>query len=445
MKYTTLCYIEKDGKYLMLFRNKKSNDENEGRYIGIGGKLEKNETVYECVCREVKEETGLVLASPELCGIIEFRSDIYETEIMYLFHADDFSGRMIECDEGTLSWVKKDKIMSLSLWEGDRLFLRELISGKRDISMTLIYKGDKLVSHSGCTLCPKLCGTDRFEKPGACGEKMQPRISRASLHMWEEPCISGDSGSGTVFFSGCPLHCVYCQNEHISHGGAGTLTDAETLSDVYLKLQSMGAANINLVTPTHFALPIARSLAISKKSGLEIPIVFNTSGYERPETLKIFGGLVNIYLTDFKYSDSALSYKYSSVRDYEKTAETALDEMLSQTGSPSYYENGMMKSGVIVRDLLLPGYEKDSEKVIKYLYETYKDDIVISIMNQYTPMENAEKYPEIDRRVTSYEYDKLVNYALDIGVKNAYIQEGGTQSKSFIPDFDDFDLARFLS
>lgn len=297
---------------------------------------------------------------------------------------------------------------------------------------------------TGCILCPHKCGANRDDgQRGKCGETSKVRIARASLHMWEEPCISGEQGSGTVFFTGCSLKCVFCQNRAISGGQNGVEVTESELSDVFLKLQDMGAKNINLVTPTHFAPEIVKALEISKSHGLSLPIVYNTSSYETVDTLKMLSGLVDIYLPDFKYKSTELSSKYSGAPDYFEVASRAVDEMIRQVGKAdgSFPE---MKRGVIVRHLLLPGFTDDSKEIISYLYGKYGNDIFISIMNQFTPIPELSKYPEINRKVTSDEYDDVIDYALSLGVTNAFIQEDGTAEESFIPDFYNFSLEKFL-
>ena len=272
--------------------------------------------------------------------------------------------------------------------------------------------------------------------------------ARAALHMWEEPCISGENGSGAVFFTGCTLRCVFCQNHEIAAGKRGQKIDESHLAEIFLKLQQQKANNINLVTPTQYVLPIIAAVKKAKAQGLKIPVVYNTSGYERVETLKNLEGIVDVYLPDFKYMDSRLSQQYSYAADYTETAKKALEEMIRQTGKPvfftaedelvkeGYVEEQIMKRGVIVRHLLLPACVKDSKAVIKYLYDTYKDDIYISIMNQYTPVNRIKEYDNLNRRVTKKEYDEVVDYAIELGVVNGFIQEGGTADESFIPEFD---------
>ena len=287
-----------------------------------------------------------------------------------------------------------------------------------------------------CTLCPRRCKADRTRAAGFCGAGPVLKVARAALHYWEEPCISGTRGSGTVFFSGCSLKCCYCQNWNISAEGFGKEIDVQRLTEIFLELQEKGANNINLVTPTHFVVQIAQAIKKARRNGLIIPIVYNTGSYENIETLKLLDGLIDIYLPDMKYMDSSLSLKYSNAKDYFDVASKALDEMFKQVGKPVFDKRGIMKRGMIVRHLILPGMTYDSKNVIKYLYETFKDDIYISIMNQYTPLKQVEKYPEINRKVTDKEYDEVVDYAIGLGVVNGFIQEGETASESFIPEFD---------
>lgn len=288
-----------------------------------------------------------------------------------------------------------------------------------------------------CTLCPRECHVNRMEgKTGYCKVPGELWIARAALHMWEEPCISGEEGSGTVFFSGCPVGCLYCQNHYIADGTVGKQITIERLADIFLELQEKGANNINLVTPSHYVLQIIDALKISRKRGLHLPIVYNCSGYEKVETLRLLEGLIDVYLPDFKYMDPEPAYQYSRCKDYYPVAAKAIEEMVRQAGDPEFDERGIMKKGVIVRHLTLPGYLEDSKRIVKYLYDTYGDRIYISIMNQYTPLEQVKDYPELNRRITGEEYDELVDYAIHIGVENGYIQEGDTAAESFIPQFD---------
>ena len=288
-----------------------------------------------------------------------------------------------------------------------------------------------------CNLCPRECGADRGSgKLGVCGVTDGIFLARAALHMWEEPCISGEDGSGTVFFSGCPLRCVYCQNHDIAKAGVQKEVSRERLAEIFLELQEKGANNINLVTPTHYTPEIVWAVKNAKEKGLVLPIVYNCSGYEKIETLKLLDGIVDIYLTDFKYMESEIAEKYSRAKDYPEIAKKALKEMVRQTRDAQFREDGIMQRGVIVRHLLLPGYLENAKKVVKYVYETYGDNVFLSLMNQYTPLPYVEKYPEINRRVTEEEYEELVDYAIALGVENGFVQEGETAEESFIPDFD---------
>ncbi len=287
-----------------------------------------------------------------------------------------------------------------------------------------------------CNICPRRCNIYRDKAKGYCRESETVRVARAAIHMWEEPCISGTNGSGTVFFSGCNLRCVYCQNKKISDGSVGMEISVERLAEIFCSLKEQNAHNINMVTPTHFTLQIIRAIDMARKRGMDLPVVWNTSGYESVDTIKMLDGYADIFLTDFKYMNPETSKKYSFCPDYPIAAKTALRQMVEQTGGIELDQDGIMKKGVIVRHLLLPGFEKESESVLSYLHDEYKDRIKISIMSQFTPTDNLRNYPEINRKVTKYEYEKLVNYARSIGIENAYIQEGGAAKESFIPDFD---------
>lgn len=287
-----------------------------------------------------------------------------------------------------------------------------------------------------CELCPRLCGVDRDKNVGFCKSNNVVKIARAGLHAWEEPCISGENGSGTVFFSGCTLKCVFCQNYVLSHDNAGKEITVERLAEIFLELQRKNAHNINLVTPTHYVLQIVEALKTARERGLSIPVVYNSSGYERAETIEMLKGFVDIYLPDFKYFSDELAQKYSNAPKYFEVASLALEKMFEQVGKPEFDDYGMMKKGVVVRHLVLPGYVEDSKDVIKYIYEKYGDDVILSIMNQYTPLPHVEKFPEINRKLTEKEYDDVIDFALEIGVENAFIQEGDTAKESFIPDFD---------
>lgn len=284
-----------------------------------------------------------------------------------------------------------------------------------------------------CDLCPRNCLVNRYEKVGFCRAKAKLKIALASIHMWEEPVISGRDGSGTIFFSHCNLGCIFCQNYKIRNGYGKEIT-IKRFSEICLELQSRGANNINLVTPTHYVPLIRKGLIQAKNRGLIIPIVYNTSSYENEATIESMKGLVDVYLADLKYYDDSYAKKYSNCNNYFEVATKAIGKMVEQVGSPIIH-NGLMKRGVIVRVLLLPGLLEDAKKIIKYLYETYHDNIYISIMNQYTPVDKYV-YEELNNKVAESVYDELVNFAYDIGVRNAFIQEGGTQNDSFIPNFN---------
>lgn len=286
-----------------------------------------------------------------------------------------------------------------------------------------------------CMLCPRKCGVNRYLEKGACLATNKIKLAYYSLHMWEEPVISADKGSGTIFFSNCNLKCIYCQNKKISLDGYGKYISNKKLGEIMLELQANGAHNINLVTPTHYVPQIASVLQKIKGKDLKIPVVYNTSSYENVGTLMMVRGLVDIYLADLKYFDDELGVNYSKCSNYFEIASMAIDEMFRQVGKFEIVD-GVMKKGLIVRVLILPGHADDAMKIIEYLYRTYGDDIYISIMNQYTPVNKIDKYPILNRKVTDEEYEEVIKYAITLGVNNAFVQEGGTASESFIPDFD---------
>ena len=291
---------------------------------------------------------------------------------------------------------------------------------------------------SDCTLCPRQCHVNRtLGQTGFCGQTMELTAARAALHYWEEPCISGSCGSGTVFFSGCSLQCIFCQNHSIAVGKSGISLTLERLTDIFLKLQEKGAANINLVTAGHFLPQICHALEQAKACGLHIPVVYNTGGYEKISSLQLLEGLADIYLPDLKYCSADLSARYSQAPDYFFRAAEAISEMLRQTGRPIIDPaTGLMKRGVIVRHLVLPGQTRDSKKILRFLHETFGNDIYISIMNQYTPMAQVSGFPELSRPVTPEEYRRVLDFADKIGIEQGFFQEGGTVSESFIPSFD---------
>lgn len=291
--------------------------------------------------------------------------------------------------------------------------------------------------YENCLLCPRKCGINRRTgQTGVCGVSSEIKVARAALHYWEEPCISGKRGSGAVFFSGCSLHCVFCQNREISDGKAGKLISKERLSDIFMELADKGANNINLVTPGQYIPDIVWAVNDAKSRGMKLPIIYNTSGYENVTELKLLEGIVDVYLPDFKYMDSTLSARYSRAKDYPSVAKQALSEMVRQQPDVVIDNaTGLIQKGVIVRQLLLPGHVNDAKAVLKYLYDTYYDHVYISMMSQFTPIA-LKDYPEINRTVTRREYERLVDYALEIGITNAFIQEGDVAKDSFIPAFD---------
>ena len=291
--------------------------------------------------------------------------------------------------------------------------------------------------YENCLLCPRKCGINRSTgQTGVCGVSSEIKVARAALHYWEEPCISGKRGSGAVFFSGCSLHCVFCQNREISDGKAGKVISKERLSDIFMELADKGANNINLVTPGQYIPDIVWAVNDAKSRGMKLPIIYNTSGYENVTELKLLEGIVDVYLPDFKYMDSTLSAMYSRAKDYPSVTKQALSEMVRQQPDGVIDDaTGLIQKGVIVRQLLLPGHVNDAKAVLKYLYDTYHDHVYISMMSQFTPIA-LKDYPEINRTVTRREYERLVDYALEIGITNAFIQEGDVAKDSFIPAFD---------
>ena len=287
-----------------------------------------------------------------------------------------------------------------------------------------------------CNDCPRRCNVNREAGFGYCKSTNTLRVARAALHMWEEPCISGDDGSGAIFFSGCNMQCVFCQNKDIATGEVGKDISINRLAEIMLELKDKNANNINLVTPSHYVNQIVDAIDIARKEGLSIPIVYNTSSYEKVETLKKLDGYVDVYLPDCKYYDDELAVKYSKAPGYYGIAIKAIEEMLNQTGKPVFDDNNMIQKGVIVRHMVLPGHTKDSCNVIKGLYEKFGNSIYLSMMSQYTPLEHVKEYAKINRRITTREYDKVLNYALDIGITNGFFQDMDVAKESFIPEFN---------
>lgn len=288
-----------------------------------------------------------------------------------------------------------------------------------------------------CTLCPRDCRIDRFSSNGFCKATPNPKIARAALHHWEEPCISGNKGSGTVFFSGCNLRCVYCQNFEISQRGFGKEVSIERLSEIFTELFEKGAHNINLVSPTPYVPQI--TAAIKKvKHIVKIPFVYNTGGYETPETLESLRGIIDIFLTDIKYKDAVLSQKYSKAPDYFDISLSAAKKMIDICGAPQFDENGLLKSGVIIRHLVLPGCRKDSIEILKEIAsELSPDSFILSLMSQFTPdFDILSNYPELCRRITSFEYNSVIDTATSLGFKAGYMQEKSSAEKKYTPPFD---------
>ena len=285
-----------------------------------------------------------------------------------------------------------------------------------------------------CTLCPRRCGVDRSEKTGFCAVGSEPTVARAALHFFEEPCISGARGSGTVFFTGCNLRCVFCQNEAISRGKGGKTVTPQRLRKIYFELIDKGAHNINLVTPSHFADAVAASL----EGGLPVPVVYNCGGYESVETLKKLEGKVQIYLPDFKYSDASLAAKFSFAPDYPAAAEKAIAEMHRQTGDFAFDDDGMLTRGVLIRHLVLPNHSENTFGVIDRVRRMFPRDgqVLFSLMSQYTPVANIPQYPELCRRLTEEEYAAAEQYLFDSGIEDGFVQDRESAETEYIPAFD---------
>lgn len=288
---------------------------------------------------------------------------------------------------------------------------------------------------SDCRLCPRECGADRNTGArGFCGAGADVRIARAALHFWEEPCISGKKGSGTVFFSGCTMRCIYCQNYELSANNLGYDITETQLASEFMRLMNEGAENINLVTPTHYIPQIIYAAAEARKIGLSVPIVYNTGGYETERSLALLDGTADVYLPDLKYMSEETAARYSFAMNYPETAKRALDVMFEQVGEP-VFENGMMKRGMIIRHLMLPGHLADTIKVINYVHKRFGNSVWFSLMSQYTPIRHIEKYPELNRRVEKRAYDLAVQRCMELGMENVFIQDGEAAKESFIPEF----------
>ena len=291
--------------------------------------------------------------------------------------------------------------------------------------------------YKNCSICPRNCRIDRTNgQIGYCQSGHEIKAALASVHMWEEPPISGSCGSGTIFFSGCNLRCVFCQNYTISSENSGKTISTERLSEIMLEQQARGVHNINLVTATHFIPSIVKAVQKAKNNGLKIPIVYNTGGYEKVESIKMLEGTVDIYLSDIKYFSSELSLKYSGASDYFSYASEAVLEMYRQTGNNIYDDNGIMKSGVIIRHMIMPSHREDSYKVLDWIRDNIGTEACVSLLSQYTPAYNAEKYKEINRKLMSLEYTRVIEHFFDIGLKNGFMQEKSSAESKYTPIFD---------
>lgn len=287
-----------------------------------------------------------------------------------------------------------------------------------------------------CTICPHNCKINRTKNPGRCKSTDKIKIALYSIHNFEEPCISGEKGSGTIFFSNCNMNCVFCQNYEISQLGRGKEITIEELANVMIKQQERNVQNINLVTPTSYALHIVEAIKIARKKGLEIPIVYNTNGYESVETIKLLEGYVDIYLPDLKYYYDDLAKKYSKVDNYFEIATKAIQEMYRQVGTPVLDENGVMKKGLMIRHLILPNEVQNSKKVLKWIKENIDSNVYVSIMAQYFPTYKAKEIPEIARKITKEEYEKVENYLYELDLENGYIQELGEHEEEYVPTWE---------
>ena len=286
-----------------------------------------------------------------------------------------------------------------------------------------------------CELCPRRCRVDRVNKFGFCGAGENLRVALVSLHKWEEPCLTGERGAGTIFFSYCNLKCVYCQNFSISHEGFGAEISVKRLAEIFIEQQERGASNIELVTPTHYVPQICNAIDLAKSHGLNLPIVYNSNAYENLSTLELLRGRVDIFLPDLKYIDEDAAKTFSNAPNYFSVATAAIKKMFELVGD-AQIDGGKMTRGVIVRHLVLPNFRHDAMKIIDWLYKTFGDKIFISLMNQYTPLFRANEHKKISRTLTTFEYNSVVNYAADLGIKNCFVQEGKTADTKFVPNFN---------
>ncbi len=287
-----------------------------------------------------------------------------------------------------------------------------------------------------CRLCPRDCGVDRYKGTGFCGAGDKARVALVSLHPWEEPCLTGDKGAGTVFFSCCNLRCCFCQNHEISHGGKGEEVTVERLAEIFLEQQERGAATLDLVTPTHYVPQIIEALQLAKGKGFGLPVIYNSGAYEQVETIKALQGLVDIYLPDLKYFSKESAKAYSEAEDYPQVARAAIKAMFEQVGSLKFNEDGSLSGGMIVRHMVLPGHRRESMKILDWLWQEFGDRVQISLMSQYTPMYRAGEHKNLKRRLTTFEYDSVVEHAAGLGITRCYTQERRAASEEYVPEFN---------
>ena len=287
-----------------------------------------------------------------------------------------------------------------------------------------------------CNICPRNCGVDRFERKGFCGAGVLPKVALVSLHPWEEPCLTGEKGAGTVFFSCCNLRCCFCQNHEISHGGKGEEVTVERLAEIFQEQQERGAATLDLVTPTHYVPQIIEALQLAKGKGFGLPVIYNSGAYEQVETIKALQGLVDIYLPDLKYFSKESAKAYSEAEDYPQVARAAIKAMFEQVGSLKFNEDGSLSGGMIVRHMVLPGHRRESMKILDWLWQEFGDRVQISLMSQYTPMYRAGEHKNLKRRLTTFEYDSVVEHAAGLGITRCYTQERRAASEEYVPEFN---------
>lgn len=293
-----------------------------------------------------------------------------------------------------------------------------------------------MVSITNCVLCPRQCGVNRQQTVGFCGAGNTARVALVSLHPWEEPCLTGKKGAGTVFFSYCNLRCCFCQNYELSHGGKGEEVEDSRLAEIFLEQQRRGAATLDLVTPTHYVPQIIHALDLARAQGFFLPVVYNSSAYDAVETIEALRGYVDVFLPDLKYVDEASAVEYSAAPDYFPAASAAIHRMVEITGPATFDDDGHMIRGVIIRHLVLPGHRHESMRALDWIWQEFGDAVQISLMNQYTPMYRAAEHNGLNRRLTTFEYESVVDHAAELGITHCYIQESGTASMQYVPTFD---------